>query len=33
MARAWADVSLDAVAANVATLRAVCAPDRRCARW
>ena len=31
MARAWADVSLDAVAANVATLRTVCAPAEVCA--
>ncbi len=30
MARAWADVSLDAVAANVATLRAVCATAEVC---
>jgi alanine racemase len=31
MARAWADVSLDAVAANVATLRAVCGDTEVCA--
>ncbi len=31
MARAWADVSLDAVAANVATLRAVCGEAELCA--
>jgi alanine racemase len=31
MARAWADVSLDAVAANVATLRAVCGTAEVCA--
>jgi alanine racemase len=31
MARAWADVSLDAIAANVETLRAVCAPAEVCA--
>ncbi|MEQ1787922.1 MAG: alanine racemase [Acidimicrobiales bacterium] len=31
MARAWADVSLDAVAANVETLRSVCAPADVCA--
>ena len=31
MARAWADVSLDAVAANVETLRALCAPAALCA--
>ncbi len=31
MARAWADVSLDAVAANVATLRAMAAPAALCA--
>jgi alanine racemase len=31
MARAWADVSLDAVAANMAMLRAVCAPAEVCA--
>jgi alanine racemase len=30
-ARAWADVSLDAVAANIETLRAVCAPAEVCA--
>ena len=30
-ARAWADVSLDAIAANVETLRAVCAPSEVCA--
>jgi alanine racemase len=31
MPRAWADVSLDAVAANVRTLREVCAPAEVCA--
>ncbi len=31
MARAWADVSLDAVAANVATLRSVCGEVELCA--
>lgn len=31
MTRAWADVSLEAVAANVATLRAMCAPAEVCA--
>jgi alanine racemase len=31
MARAWADVSLDAVAANVTTLRSVCAGAEVCA--
>ncbi len=31
MARAWADVSLGAVAANVETLRATCAPAEVCA--
>ena len=31
MARAWADVSLDAIAANVETLRSVCAPAEVCA--
>lgn len=31
MARAWADVSLDAIAANVETLQAVCAPAEVCA--
>jgi alanine racemase len=31
MARAWATVALDAVAANVATLRAICAPAEVCA--
>ena len=31
MTRAWADVSLDAIAANVETLRAVCAPAEVCA--
>jgi alanine racemase len=31
MARAWADVSLDAVAANVATLRSVCGEAELCA--
>ena len=31
MARAWADVSLAAVAANVETLRAICAPAEVCA--
>ncbi|MFL6203936.1 MAG: alanine racemase [Acidimicrobiales bacterium] len=30
-ARAWADVSLDAIAANVETLRAMCAPAEVCA--
>jgi alanine racemase len=30
-ARAWADVSLDAIAANIETLRAVCAPAEVCA--
>ena len=30
-ARAWADVSLDAIAANVETLRAACAPSEVCA--
>jgi alanine racemase len=31
MARAWADVSLDAIVANVETLRSVCAPAEVCA--
>lgn len=31
MSQAWADVSLDAVAANVETLRAICAPAEVCA--
>ena len=31
MARAWADVSLDAIAANVETLRSVCSPAEVCA--